>query len=133
MLLLPWEYAFIHPHSTSIQKMFYSYTRRRHSKISVAIISFSTYSIKLQLFQLILPTTISALKGLAVKKNKKRRKRTKVPKKKKRKQPSPSLQNREVSYPQGAIVKLDIHHQLSPHIITIILITHFIHCTHMHI
>jgi hypothetical protein len=42
--------------------MFYSYTRRRHPKISV--MSYCTYPIKLQLFLLILPIAISALKGL---------------------------------------------------------------------
>jgi len=31
----------------------------------IVIMSYSTYQIKLQLFQLILPTVISALKGLA--------------------------------------------------------------------
>jgi len=56
--------------------MFYSCTRRRHPKIFIAIMCYSTYLIKLQLFQLILPTVISALKGLAdLKKRKKREKR----------------------------------------------------------
>jgi len=34
-------------------------------KISIAIVSYSTYPIKLKLFYLILPSIISALKGLA--------------------------------------------------------------------
>ena len=100
--------------------------------------SYSTYPIKLQLFQLIFPIVISALKGLAnlkkrerekKKEREKKRKRTKGPKRKER-QPSPYSQIREVCYPQGAIVELDIHHHSSPFTINII---YFIHCTHMHI
>ena len=91
MMLLPWEYAFIHPHSTSTQKMFYSYTGRRHPKIF--IMSYSTYLVKLRLFQLILPIVISALKGLGdlkerekekKKDREKKIKRTKGPKRKER-------------------------------------------------
>jgi len=67
--------------------MFHSYTGRGHPKILIIIISFSTYPIKLQLFQLILPTAISALKGLADlkkrRKGEKKRKRTNVPKERK--------------------------------------------------
>jgi len=48
--------------------------------------SYSTYPIKLQLFQLILPVVICTLKGLAdLYKMRKERKRTKVPVQKKRK------------------------------------------------
>ena len=97
--------------------------------------SYSTYPIKLQLFQLILPIVISALKGLAdLKKEEKekKRKRTKGPKRKEI-QPSPCYQIREVCYSRGAIVELDVHHQSSPLITTFILIIHFIHCAHMHI
>jgi len=43
--------------------MFYSYTRREYPRIS--IMSYSTYPIKLQLSQLILPTIIIALKEMA--------------------------------------------------------------------
>jgi len=62
--------------------MFNSYTQ----KILIAIIPFSTYPIKLQLFLFILPTAISALKGLGTIKKEikeKKRKRTKVPKERK--------------------------------------------------
>ena len=53
--------------------------------------------------------------------------------KRKERQPSPYSQIREVCYPQGASVELDVHYQLSPLITTFILITYFIHFTHMHI
>jgi len=60
---------------------------------------------------LILPTFISALKGLAViKKEKKKERGQKSECKRKERQPSPYSQTREVCYPQGAIVELDIHH-----------------------
>jgi len=67
--------------------MFDSYTGRRHKKYSM---SYSTYLIKLQIFQLILPTIISALKGLADLKIERERERKKergqkVPMQKKRK------------------------------------------------
>jgi len=66
--------------------MFYSYTGRRHPKIFITIISFSTYPIKLDLFQLKLPTAISALKGLAdLKKERKRKERGQKSQKKREK------------------------------------------------
>ena len=46
-------------------------------------------------------------------------------KRKTQRQPNPCSQVREVCYPQGANVELDIHHQLSPLIIPFILITSF--------
>jgi hypothetical protein len=67
MLLLPLKYAFIHPH------IHIPYPLRKYSTPTLGEDTqknihchyvFSTYPIKLQLFQLILPTTIGALKGL---------------------------------------------------------------------
>ena len=62
--------SFIHPYTfhiyfTSTQKIFNSYNGREYPKISIAIMSYSTYPIKLQLFQLILPIVISALEMMA--------------------------------------------------------------------
>jgi len=68
--------------------MFYSYTRRRHPKISV--MSYSTYPIKLQLFWLILPIAISALKGLVdLKMERKEKKKEKERNEKKEDKKSP--------------------------------------------
>jgi len=69
--------------------MFYSYTKKGHLKIFISIISFSTYPIKLQLFQLTIPTTISALKGLVIQKKEKIKEREQKSQKRKKKQPSP--------------------------------------------
>jgi len=110
--------------------MFFSYTRRRHPKI--VIISYSTYPIKLNIFQLILSIVISALKGwLILKKREKKERGQKSQYKRKERQPSFFRLGSYVI--PNAIVELDIHHLLSPLIVTIILIFHFIHCTHMHI
>jgi len=65
--------------------------------------SFSTFPIKLQLFQLILPIAISAFKGLAIKKGEEKKKRKEGNEDKssrKKKQQSPYLQIMEVCYPQ---------------------------------
>ena len=91
--------------------------------------SLCLFPLKLQLFQLILPTVISALKGLAdLKKRKIKERRKKSQKEKKDNQ----VLIREVCYPQGANVGLDIHHQSSP-LIFYHSYHHFIHCTHKHI
>ena len=52
---------------------------------SIAIMSYSTYPIKLQLFQLILLVIISALKRMADLKNEKRKKEDKSPNAKEKK------------------------------------------------
>ena len=71
--------------------------------------SYSTYPIKLQLFQLMLPTSTSALKGLAdlyLKNDDKKKERgQKSQCKRNERQPSPYSHIREVCYPQGAIVE----------------------------
>jgi len=76
--------------------------------------SYSTYPIKLQLHQLILPTVNIELKGMddlqkerekdrRKEKNKERGQKSQC--KRKERQPNPFSQIREVCYPQGAIVE----------------------------
>jgi hypothetical protein len=76
MLLLFWEYTFIYPHihiPYPLRKCSTPTLGEATQKYSLCL--YSTSPIKLQLFQLILPTTISALKGFTIKKREKRKER----------------------------------------------------------
>ena len=86
--------------------------------------SYSTHLLKLQLFQLILPSVISALKRLAyLKREREERKEKEEDKRPKRKGKiaKSRFQIREVCYPQGVIIELYIHHQSLPLITTFIM------------
>jgi len=59
-------HSFIHPYTFHIHlENILLLHWREYPKISIAIMSYSTYPIKLQLFQLIHPIDINTLKGLA--------------------------------------------------------------------
>jgi len=90
MLLLPWEYAFLHSPTHIPHPLRKCSTPTLGEDTQKYSIYYSTYPINPQLSQLILPTIIIELKGMADLKRKrekreKERKRTKVPMQKKRK------------------------------------------------